>query len=157
MQFKLDVMKTLDADNAFSWQSTSRLLHSRPQIPWNQRKITAENLRLAGNRYKTLEFIVHIIDRALKQKNQKTPNKIIIIIKNHKKAFICHSGNLKKSYDCKCNLYLNFFLTLKMLQRIFSPGPFQWNSSKYQFQLSQGSRAEAGLTSPIPSTTHFHY
>lgn len=32
--------------------------------------------------------------------------------------------NSKKSHDCKCNLYLNFFLTLKALQGIFSPSQF---------------------------------
>lgn len=30
----------------------------------------------------------------------------------------------KNSHDCKCNLYLNFFLTLKVLQRRFIPSPF---------------------------------
>lgn len=30
----------------------------------------------------------------------------------------------KNSHDCKCNLYLNFFLTLKVLQRRFIHSPF---------------------------------
>lgn len=71
MHFKLDVMKTLDADNAFSWQSMSRVLHSRSQIPWKQREVTAENLRFAGNWYQILEFTGHIIDSILKQTNRK--------------------------------------------------------------------------------------
>lgn len=62
MHFKLDVMKTVDADNAFSWHSASSVPLSRSQLPWNEREITAENLGKLGSWYKTLEHIIHIID-----------------------------------------------------------------------------------------------
>lgn len=62
MHFKLDVMKTVDADNAFSWHGASSEPLFRSQLPWNQREITAENLRILGSWYKTLEQIIYIID-----------------------------------------------------------------------------------------------
>lgn len=68
MHFKLDIMEILDADNAFSCQSTSHLLPSMSQFPRNQREITAENLREAGSWYKTLGLITHIIVRIFKKK-----------------------------------------------------------------------------------------
>lgn len=117
MHFKVDVMKILGADNAFSSQSVSSLLPSRSQFPWNQREITAENLREAGSWYKTLEFINPIIDRAFKNKTKqkKTKHQENKETKPKRLTGKISYATLEIWKSLMRNLYLNFVLTVKAL------------------------------------------